>query len=139
MTEYEIADLAASKAFELQGQVSLLQVQSTTVGEVILQFMYALFAFLVAAYFVGAGLNRRQTWVFTGIYTLWQIHTISILVTRSFLLIKISESVTKLVDSPQPLLAKLPWVLSSTSLFLLTIALIASIYFMWSVKHPKTE
>ena len=139
MTEYEIADLAASKAFEFQGAVSLLQVQSTTVGEATQQFMYALFAFLVATYFVGAGLNRRQTWVFTGIYILWQIHTISILVTRSLLLINISEGLTKLVDPPPPLLGWLPWVLSSTSLFLLTIALVASIYFMWSTRHSKTE
>jgi hypothetical protein len=139
MTEYEIADLAASKAFELQGQVSLLQVQSTTVSDAIQQFMYALFAFLVATYFVGASLNRRQVWIFTGLYTLWQIHTMFILGTRLFVLIKISEDLAKLFDSPQPLLGWLPLALSGSSVFLLTIALIASIYFMWSVKHPKTE
>ena len=139
MTEYEIADLAASKAFEIQGQVSLFQVQLATIGDAIQQFMYALFAFLVAAYFVGASLNRRQVWVLIGIYTLWQIWTLSIVAGRSYLLNLISEDLAKLLDSPSPLLAKLPWVLSSTSLFLLTIALIASIYFMWSVKHPENE
>ena len=139
MTEYEIADLAASKAFELQGAVSLFQGQATTVGETIQQFMYALFAFLVAAYFVGAGLNRRQTWVFTGIYTLWQIYTMSVLAARSFFFIKLSENLEKLLDPPEPVLVWLPWVLGSASLLILTIALIASLYFMWSVKHPKTE
>lgn len=139
MTEYEIADLAASKAFEIQGAVSLFQVQSTALGDAVQQFMYALFAFLVAAHFVGASLNRRQVWIFTGIYTLWQIYTMSILAARSFLLIRISESLAKLLDSPSPMLDKMPWVLGSTGLFLLTIVLIASIYFMWSVRHAKTE
>jgi len=139
MTEYEIADLAASKAFEIQGSVSLFQVQIASIGDAIQQFMYALFAFLVAAYFVGAGLNRRQTWIFTGVYTMWQIWTLSVVASRSYLLNEISGGLAQLVDSPKPLLAYLPWVLSITSLFLLTIALIASIYFMWSVKHPENE
>ena len=139
MTEYEIADLAASKAFELQGALSLFQVQVAAFSDAIQLFMYTLFAFLVAAYFVGAGLNRRQVWIFTGIYTLWQIWTLSIVAGREFLLIKISEDLAKLFDSPPPLLDKLPWVIGTTSLFLLTTTLIASIYFMWSVRHAKTE
>ena len=139
MTEYEIADLAASQAFQIQEQMSLLQVQIGTISEAIQQFMYALFAFLVAAYFVGPSLNRRQVWIFTGLYTVWQIWTLTVLLTRSYLLIEIAEGLEKLVDSSQSLLARMPWALSSTSLFLLTIALIASIYFMWSVRHPEAE
>ena len=139
MTEYEIADLAASKAFELQGSVSLFQVQIASIGDAIQQFMYALFAFLVAAYFVGANLDRRQTWIFTGVYTMWQIYTMSVLAARSFLFIKLSEGLGKMLDPPEPELGWLPWVLGSASLLILTIALIASLYFMWSVRHAKTE
>jgi hypothetical protein len=139
MTEYEIADLAASKTFEIQGVVSLLQVQIGSLSDAIDQFMYALFAFLVAAYFVGASLNRRQMWVFTGLYTMWQIWLLTALVARSVLFGEIVYSLEKLVDSSSPFLTRMPGALSSVSLFLLTTALIASIYFMWSVRHPKTE
>jgi len=139
MTEYEIADLAASKAFQLQGAVSLLQVQIGTISDAIQQFMYALFAFLAAAYFVGGSLNRRQVWIFTGLYTLWQMWTLATLVTRSYMILLIAEEVEQAANSSSTFLAKMPYALSSTSLFLLIIALIASIYFMWSIRHPKTE
>ena len=67
MTEYEIADLAASKAFELQGMLSLLQVQMGTNGDGIQIFMSILFGFPAAAYFIGAGLERRQILVFSAL------------------------------------------------------------------------
>jgi len=53
MTEYEIADLALSKAMQLQGAVSLMQVQMGTMGDGIQLFMSVLFGFLAAAYFIG--------------------------------------------------------------------------------------
>ena len=139
MTEYEIADLAASKAFHLQGTVSLLQVQIGTISDAIQQFMYALFAFLAAAYFVGGSLNRRQVWIFTGIYTLWQIWTLAALVTRSYMILLIAEELKQAANSSPKFLAEMPLALSSTSLFLLIIALISSIYFMWSIRHPAPE
>ena len=67
MTEYEIADLAAFKAFELQGMLSLLQVQMGTNGDGIQVFISILFGFPAAAYFIGAGLKRRQILVFSAL------------------------------------------------------------------------
>ena len=46
MTEYEIADLAASKAFELQGGVSLFQTQITMIADGIQQYMSILFGYI---------------------------------------------------------------------------------------------
>ena len=60
MTEYEIADLAASKAFQLQGVVSLFQTAVTMTTDIIQQYMSILFAYIIAAYFIGANLGRRQ-------------------------------------------------------------------------------
>ena len=56
MTEYEIADLAVSKAMQLQGAVSQVQVQMGMIGDGIQLFMAVLFGFLAAAYFIGARL-----------------------------------------------------------------------------------
>ena len=60
MTEYEIADLAASKVFELQGGVSLFQTAISMTTDIVLQYMNILFAYIIAAYFIGANLGRRQ-------------------------------------------------------------------------------
>jgi hypothetical protein len=71
MTEYEIADLAASSVFELQGQVSLFQTAVSMISDIVQQYMGILFGYIVAAYFIGASLGRRQVWVFTSLYVMW--------------------------------------------------------------------
>ena len=138
MTEYEIADLAASKAFQLQGVVSLFQTAVTMMTDIIQQYMSILFAYIIAAYFIGANLGRRQVWVLTTLYVLFQAWMIMAIVGRGYLLGKIVENLQELQGSPAAL-AGLPLVLRTTSVALLVAVLFASLYFMWSVRHPKTE
>ena len=138
MTEYEIADLAASRVFEIQGQVSLFQVQIAIVADGIQQFMSILFGYIAAAYFIGANLGGRQAWVFTTLYVMWQVWMILAIGARSYLLELIAESLQEITD-PSAALTDLPLALSLGVLSLLVAALFASLYFMWSVRHPKTE
>jgi hypothetical protein len=138
MTEYEIADLAASRAFELQGGVSLLQAQIAMIADGIQQYMSILFGYIAAAYFIGANLGGRQAWVFTTLYVMWQVWMISAVGARSYLLWVIVEGFQESGDISAAL-AGLPSALSLAALSLLVAALFASLYFMWSVKHPKTE
>jgi hypothetical protein len=138
MTEYEIADLAASRAFELQGGMSLFQTQVTMMTDIIQQYMGFLFAYIAAAYFIGANLGRRQVWILTTLYVMWQAWMIAAIAGRGYILEIIIERIQEL-QGHTTALAGLPLVLRTTSLGLLVAALFASLYFMWSVRHPKTE
>ena len=139
MTEYEIADLALSKAMQLQGAVSQVQVQQGTIGDGIQLFMAVLFGFLAAAYFIGADLERRQALIFSGLYILWQIWTLAAISARGFLMLELTENVAELRGSSGVLDANLPQFLIVSLMLILPAALYASLYFMWSVRHPKSE
>jgi hypothetical protein len=138
MTEYEIADLAASRAFELQGAVSLLQTQTTNITEAIQQYMSILFGYMAAAYFIGENLGRRQVRILTTLYVMWQAWIITIVVAKGLALGLILEALQELQDSTLPILG-MSLVLRITSTGLLITVLFASLYFMWSVRHPETE
>ena len=137
MTEYEIADLAASSAFKLQGQVSLFQTSITMMTDVVQQFMGLLFGFIIAAHFIGASLGRRQVYIFTMLYVLWQIWMISVIASRGYLARLILERLAENGDPGTDALSITP-ILTATSLSLLVAALSASLYYMWCVRHPRT-
>ena len=140
MTEYEIADLAASKAFALQGAISLLQTAITMLTDIIQQYMNFLFAYIIAAYFIGANLDRRQVWILTTLYVMFQTWMIVAFVNRSnavgTLLVELRELQGASVASLGQASAS---AFRMTAAALLVTALFASLYFMWSVRHPKTE
>jgi hypothetical protein len=138
MTEYEIADLAASKAFQLQGGVSLFQTAISMMTDIIQQYMNILFAYIIAAYFIGANLSRRQVWVLTTLYGMFQTWMIVAIIGRGYILGRIVEDFIELQGSSEALVV-LPTALRITSVALLVAVLFASLYFMWSVRHPKTE
>ena len=138
MTEYEIADLAASRVFELQGGVSLFQTGVFMVSEIIQQYMSLLFGYILAAHFIGASLGRRQVWILTTLYVMWAAWMLVVLAGRGWMATLVLQSVQDLQGSTSDL-ASLPQVVTTTSLALLVASLFASLYFMWSVRHPKTE
>ena len=63
MTEYEIADLAISKGAYIQDITANFQSMIDSQGSITQQFMTVLFAYLAAAYFIGATLSKRQVWI----------------------------------------------------------------------------
>ena len=138
MTEYEIADLAASKAFELQGMISLFQTAISMMADIVLQYMNILFAYMIAAYFIGPNLGRRQVWVLTTLYVLFQTWMIVVILGRGYLIGQIVEELQELQGSSAAL-EGLPLAIRTTSVVLLVAVLFASLYFMWSIRHPKTE
>ncbi len=138
MTEYEIADLAASKVFQLQGLASMLQVQIASIGEGIQQFMTILFAYMAAAYFVGAKLDRTQAWIFTTLYILWQAWTIAATMARGVFMALIEARFVELQGSGTAL-ESVPVVLRMSASTLLIAALLASLYFMWTIRHPRIQ
>jgi small-conductance mechanosensitive channel len=139
MTEYEIADLALSKTMQLQGAVSQIQVQMGTIGDGIQLFMAVLFGFLAAAYFIGARLERRQALIFSALYILWQIWTLAAISARGTLMLELTTNLAELRGSSGELVADVPQFLVVSLMLILPAALSASLYFMWSVRHPKSE
>ena len=142
MTEYELADLALSKQAEIHGLASLLLSMLALAGESITQYMTVLFGYILASYFVGADLKRVQVWIFTGLYIFWQSWTIAVLAVRGVGVQITNDRLDELmVGSPR--YNEIPtgvdsWLGGSLVLALLA-ALVASLYFMWSVRHPKAE
>jgi hypothetical protein len=138
MTEYEMADLAASKVFEIQGGISLFQTATSMLTDIVLQYMNILFAYIIAAYFIGANLGKRQVWILTTLYVLFQTWMIAVFVTRGYLSGLILEDLLELQGGSVASLAPSS---AFRTIFaaLLVAALFASLYFMWSVRHPKAE
>jgi hypothetical protein len=139
MTEYEIADLAASKAFEVQSAVSLIQTQLTMMTDIIQQYMSLLFAYIVAAHFFGANLSRRQMWIFTTLYVVWQAWMTAAFVGRARLMMLLIEAFQEIQDATSPSGGGSFLIMRAIVLGLLVASLFASLYFMWTVRHPKTE
>ena len=142
MTEYEIADLAISRQIEIHSLGGLIFSILALVSDNVTQYMTVLFGYIAAAYFVGGELRRPQLWVFTGLYILWQVWTVAVLAVRM-------SGVRVLNDKMGELLAGAPreeavpqgnyqWI-GGTLVLVLLLALIASLYFMWSVRQPRSE
>ena len=143
MTEYEIADLALSTQEGIREQISLVQTQIGLVQEElslvltgITMFYTLLFGYLIVAYFIGANLTRGQTIMLTLLYSC------TVLLNRSsgwnamgtvrelrLDLFQLSPDAPKiLLDSDGAIAA----------ITVVVVALyVASLYFMWGVRHPK--
>ena len=139
MTEYEIADLAASKIMQTQGVFSIIQTQLSFYHDGIELFMTILFAFLAAAYFVGARMDKVQMWIFTVLYTVWQVWTIGSTTVRGAVAGLAFDRLFELADADRPAIAASSEYLRGSMTFLLIMALLASLYFMWHVRRQKAE
>ena len=134
MTEYEIADLAVSTQAIFWQQWEVGQGAADRVFDFIQSFGNLLFGYLIVAYFVGAQLTRAQSAILTTLYLVWQfricLQLYGIQINGNILveeMRKISPDVTPPMPSIFPLLA------------LLSCLTLASLYFMWSIRHPKKE
>jgi hypothetical protein len=134
MTEYEIADLAVSTQELFIQQWQLGQGIGERVYDSIQQFGNLLFGYLMVAYFVGAKLTKVQLAILNVLYLIWQF--------RLFLSLRILSGNGNIllgemrIISPE-LTPDYPSILSLYAL--LTGLILASLYFMWSIRHPKTE
>ena len=136
MTEYEIADLAVSTQAVFFQQLELAQGMGDRALGLLQQFGNLLFGYLLVAYFVGANLTRVQTAILTTLYLAWQARI-------SAVLYGISANGGVLIEemartSPDITLRLTVPSLMPTYVLLAGLTL-ASLYFMWSIRHPKKE
>jgi hypothetical protein len=122
MTEYEILDVLVSRFSSMTEQASL--------------YFALVSGYLITAYLVGAKLTRLQVSVVNGLYVVWVLGIIG----------GYTTTVEAVVDLETALLAldrtssEVSNTLYSYSFTIVQIVgLLASILFMWSVRHPKSE
>ena len=138
MTEYEIADLALSNAEAIRSQAALVQDQASLIGDRVNVYYTVLFSYLTVAYFVGASFSKVQV----GVLNLLYLSVIFINRGTMFRDIQVQREfrngLRQLHDAaPLPEMVGLSG--SNVVIAITVIMVLASLFFMWSVRNPKTE
>jgi hypothetical protein len=150
MTEYEIADLALSGAELIKTQSAINLNQGSLIVDNLTLFYSLLFGYLLAAYAAGKKLSTMQAAILTGLYLAAVAYNRFygfILLTESQFQISRTyqmwqatswqEIVTAVTSSPA-LTAQQTGIMAYTTAFIV-LAVLASLLFMWSIRHPKDE
>jgi hypothetical protein len=146
MTEYEALDLQMQR-WELLNQNEEMLLLVLTL------YLTIMFAYLVAAFFAGAKLSKGQVIIGSVIFTAAAAFTVSQIV--SYLSEMNAQGaaigqhyIAMASEFNKPNYAELAKDISRNAIFdwsdaviisLLVSGIVASLYFMWSVRHPKEE
>ena len=138
MTEFESAQLVYMQAERAGNLMSLIQTQGELIQNDATQFTTLIFGYLLVAYFIGSHLTKVQVVILNTLYIASIGSTVFQMVTGGLTAMGFLERFYEVSENTRELSAMNP-----DYLFFgvaLNIALIiASLYFMWSVRHPKTE
>lgn len=137
MTEYELADIALStqSLFWQQAQTSAAIVE--LIQAAIDRIATLLFGFLTVTYLVGPKLSRGQATLFCVLYLFWQLRLVFI---SGELFRRLEVVNLEMAHSGQVEIEQMSWVTQGLpTVLLLLICVAASVYFMWSIRHPKEE
>ena len=138
MTEYEIADLALSTQEGIRQHVGLL-LDTVSLSLTSLSVYFSLiFGYLIVAYFAGAKLTRVQNAILTLLYLctviINRVAWLGIQQAGKKLNLELMELRPDVSQAP---LFTDSGIVISTVIFAASI--VGSLYFMWHVRHPKTE
>lgn len=138
MTEFESAQLVYMQAERAGNLMSLIQTQGELIQNDATQFTTLIFGYLLVAYFIGSHLTKVQVVILNTLYIASVGSTVFQMVTGGLTAMGFLERFYEVSENTRELSA-----MNSDYLLFgvaLNIALIiASLYFMWSVRHPKTE
>lgn len=134
MTEYEIADLAVSTQELYWQQAQALQGIMDHTFNTLEYFGTLLFGYLMVAYFIGAQLTRVQVVILTTLYLFWVVRLGIVL---NVVLISGQIIIGEMGKISPDLIPTIPSLWGPYAI--LTLLTLASLYFMWNVRHPKTE
>ena len=123
MTEYEILDLVGGESAQSATQFTL--------------YLTVLFAYLVTAYFVGERLTRAQVFLLSGLY-------IFVNLAQAWGMVLTMNRVGELMDRKAEISPLTDWEQGYVEYgnlwaIAMVIGVLASLYFMWSVRHANTE
>ncbi|MEH6570670.1 MAG: hypothetical protein V7709_16440 [Halioglobus sp.] len=137
MTEFELQQLDYMETERIQGLLGLIQSQAELIANDATMMSTLLFGYLVVAYFVGGHLTKVQAAIFSTLYVAAFLAnsfsaTNSALVAVGFQARYVELSGATGSPSLTPIFMFLGAMLNLSML-------LGSLYFMWSVRHPKTE
>jgi hypothetical protein len=134
MTEYEVADLALSTQAIYWQQFQVAQSHMERVFDFFQQFGTVLFGYLIVAYLVGAKLTRVQAAILTTLYLFWIFRLVAVL---NFIWTAAQNTLDEMRKISPDFNPGTPSIWGVYGLLLcLTLG---SLYFMWTVRHPKAE
>lgn len=141
MTEFELASLTLYKAEAVRQQIEIVQGLAASLETKFNGFTTLLFGFVLVAYFAGKNLSRNQVTILTVLY----LATIAQYVVTYLLSgLGIVSATAQLAELNHDNPGHLTDIIASTSRYYFGMAVqvscvLASLYFMWSVRHPKSD
>ena len=138
MTEFETAQLVYMQAERAGNLMTLIQTQGELIQNDATQFTSLIFGYLLVAYFIGSHLTKVQVIILNVLYIASVGSTVFQMVTGGLAAMGFLERFYEVSNNTRELSAlNANYLLFGVTLNLTLI--IASLYFMWSVRHPKTE
>ena len=138
MTEFEIAQLEFMQAERNANLLNLVQTQGSIIQSDATQFTTLLFGYLLVAYFIGSNLTRIQVIILNVLYMACIGATIFQMTTAAFTAMGFLNKFLEVSDNEGEITAINPNYIGFGVALNLALIL-TSLYFMWSVRHPKTE
>ena len=138
MNEFELAQLEFMQAERNANLLDLVQTQGSLIQSDATQFTTLLFGYLLVAYFIGANLSKIQVSILNVLYVASISATIFQMTTGAFVAIGFLNRFLEISGNEETVTAINPnYIGFGVALNLALI--ITSLYFMWSVRHPRTE
>jgi hypothetical protein len=138
MTEFEIAQLEFMQAERSANLLDLVQTQGSLIQSDATQFTTLLFGYLLVAYFIGANLSKIQVSILNLLYIASIGASIFQMTTGAFTAIGFLNKFLEVSGNEGEMSPLNPnYIAYGVALNLALI--LTSLYFMWSVRHPKTE
>ena len=147
MTEFELKSIEFMESERLINVYSLLQGQSDLLASDMTSFSTVLFGYLIVAYFIGAHLTRVQLWILNTLYVVTTSFGLLIMLANVGGLLGHWNTVNQLSREVGQVGATssgtVNTVLSEkfllSGLFVPVLLVLASLYFMWSIRHPNSS
>ena len=97
-------------------------------------------AYLVVAYLIGDKLTRGQNTIVTGLYVVWVAGVILGQYSTSAQMMIVSQELLSIGSKILPDAIRNPTQVGVYSFLVVQfLGVVASLYFMWTVRHPRTE
>ena len=141
MTEFELASLTLYKAEAVRQQIEIVQGLAASLEIKFNGFTTLLFGFVLVAYFAGKNLSKNQVTILTVLY----LATIAQYVVTYLLSgLGIVSATSQLAELNHESGTQLAGIIATPARYYFGAAVqvscvLASIYFMWSVRHPKSD
>lgn len=138
MTEFEAAQLVYMQSERAVNLISLVHAQGELIQNDATQFTTLLFGYLLVAYFIGLNLSRIQVTILNVLYAASIGATIFQMVVGSLAAIGFLNRFYELTDATREVTVVNPNYLAFAICLNFGLVL-ASFYFMWSVRHPRAK